>query len=179
MIIPGHNQKMQSLIDSSSLADTASKTHQSDLISELLFAVERYYDSCRYLGIILTVRSLPVGLSIYNALCEKYDCFDHWNAPGESSAPPLNSYATDFSRRVFSPERCGLIINEPENWLFQWSTNNQKGFWCELSQHYGRSPVIVVAREVDATSTLVQNYFRVIQVVLDTARFWASNHHIR
>lgn len=166
---PSHNQNKQA----------ASKTDQGDLTNELLLAVDEYYHACRYLGVILTVRSLPLGLNLYNAFCEKYHDYDRWNAPGESSAPPLDSYATDFSRRVFITERCGLIINEPENWLYQWSTNNQKGFWCELSHHYGRSPVIVIAREVDATTNLVQNYFQVIHVALDTARFWASNHHIR
>ncbi len=170
---------MQSLLSSSSLVDVASNFDRSDLINELLFSVDRYYDACRYLGVVITVKSLPVGLILYKALCDKYSSFDHWNAPGESSAPPIDMYVTNFSRAVFVPERYGLIINEPENWLFQWSTNNQKGFWCELSQHYGRSPVIVIAKEVDATTTLIQHYFRVIKVALDSARFWASNHHIR
>lgn len=146
--------------------------------NSLTGVLRSYYQSCRYQGVVFSSSNLVQNSRIQNEVRNIFPDFENWVIPGLESAPNVNCGITEFFRMALTKDRQGLIINEPENWFYKWTTANKKAFWCELSQHYGRSPVIVIAKDVETTTTLLESYFHVYPVTLNSARFWVSNHQI-
>lgn len=152
------------------------KNHNPDVQGSTLNFLQSYYRSCRYQGVALTIKDLAVTDALANTLRSHFESFECWQQPGQAPAPPLECYVREFCRRAFQCERSGLIIVEPENWLFQWNKANQQAFWSDLSEHYGRFPVIVIARGANETMAFLERYFRAAPFEDDTVRGWISKY---
>jgi hypothetical protein len=85
-------------------------------------------------------------------------------------------YVTEFCERAFHPSRSGLLIIEPEQWLHRWNTPNQGTFWSFLSGYYAGTPVIVIAKDVIATTKHLETYFKPRRIADAEVRFWVSKY---
>jgi hypothetical protein len=154
----------------------ASRTANAAAWWNILHGLQEYYKSCRYQGVALTIKDLSVTDTLADTLRSHFESFECWQKPGQEPAPPLECYVREFCRQAFQCERPGLIIVEPENWLFQWNKANQQSFWSNLSEHYGRFPVIVVAKGANETTAFLEHYFRAAPFDDDTVRGWISKY---
>ncbi len=142
-------------------------------------ALQAYYQgSCRYQGIVLTSRFLPDLQQLSTGLTRFLEQYEYWQEPGMPPAPDSTCKGRSFCDKAFHQERNGLIILEPENWLFEWPREERKGFWYQLGNHYGRYPVITLARDVDFTTSDLSSYFRAGPTALNTYRFWTSKYQL-
>lgn len=153
-----------------------SQTLNITVCGGILHGLQEYYTSCRYQGVVFTTKDLVITDALANTLRSHFESFECWQQPGQAPAPPLECYVSVFCRRAFQCERSGLIIVEPENWLFQWNKANQQSFWSDLSGHYGRFPVIVIARGGSETTGFLERYFRAAPFDDDTVRGWISKY---
>ena len=147
----------------------------SQINDSLLVALEKYYKTCRYQGVVCSSRDLVLIQQLADAVRQTYQNFECWGHPTLVPAPPLGNYITDYCRLAFQTQRTGLIIVEPENWLFQWTRDNQRTFWCHLGGIFGRYPIIVIAKDVRTTTEHLDCYFNAKPIDGIDARLWLPN----
>lgn len=169
-------EQHQAILDFIELEDPGKPSMiETAVIQELQI---HYQASCRYQGVVLTSRFLPDLQQISTELPRFFEDYEYWQEPGIKSAPDSSCKGRFFCDKAFHQERNGLIILEPENWLFEWPREERKGFWSQLGNHYGRYPVIILARDVDFTTSDLSNYFKVSSTALNNYRFWTSKYQL-
>lgn len=146
------------------------------MTKEYIQVISNYYDFCRYQGIVITSNNLMDQDKLSATLRQHYPYFDYWHHPSIDPAPSLDCYITEFCECAFHTPRQGLLIVDPEQWLSRWNLPNQGTFWSRLSGHHAGYPVIVLAKDVIATTQLLETYFKPQSLSSAEARLWVSKY---
>ena len=99
-----------------------------------------------------------------------------WQQPNVQSAPAQIISRKDFQDNILSANHDGIIIQQPEQWLSQWSLLDKQAFWSAISMWHGTTKLVLSFAESDEFQQINNAYYK--PQVLDglAINFWRPAH---
>lgn len=142
------------------------------------FLIEEFEtNSRRYLGVVFTSNSPQELIKIHQKLQQHLCPVEEWAGPGQFSAPQIPITRLKFCDSVFREKHPdGLIINFPEDWMFDWSDDDKRVFWTELSQTYGINKIFVITAGSPSNIQMISKSFISRQLNNSNITAWTSKY---
>ena len=131
----------------------------------------------RYLGCAFSSNDISQLTKLHADLLKFLSPIEEWARPGEFNSPAVPISRRKFCDLVFSQHhQKGLLIQFPEDWMFDWTELDKGVFWTSLSQTYGVNKIYVIFRGTPSNIQEVCKYFN--QVGLDNLNIsvWTSKY---
>jgi hypothetical protein len=131
----------------------------------------------RYKGLVFTSNSSNELSSIRQSLLQALSPIDEWIKPGEYHAPLMPISRMDFCEQVFRKNHPdGLLIFLPEEWMFDWTDDDKRVFWRELSQTFGQNKIYVVSNGTTSNIQLINKNFVSTHLEKSNITAWTSKY---
>ena len=144
-------------------------------VSDFLKAYEK--QDKRYLGIAFSSNSPAQLKKIKEDLLRHLSPIEEWESPGTFSSPEVPVSRLQFCQSAFvNRHPQGLLINLPEEWMFDWSVLDRVAFWNMLSQTYGMNRVYVIFRGTPTSMQAVGNCFEPQDLGKSNVTVWKSKY---
>lgn len=133
--------------------------------------------SPRYLGCAFSSNEISQLKKLHVELLKFLSPIEDWTQPGEFDSPAVPISRRIFCDLVFSKRhQNGLLIQFPEEWMFDWTELDKGVFWTTLSQTYGVNKIYVIFKGTPSNIQEVSKYFNQVSIDNSNTSVWTSKY---
>jgi len=134
-------------------------------------------EQCRYRGFAFSSNSSEELKDINDELLKYLAPVEEWSKPGLFTAPNIPISRMSFCDNVFRIKHPnGLLINYPEEWMFNWTELDKGVFWSQLSQTYGLNTIYVTIKGTPLNIKEISKYFKPHKLSDSKISVWTSKY---
>ncbi|MCK5356085.1 MAG: hypothetical protein KAJ63_13285 [Methyloprofundus sp.] len=134
---------------------------------------QAHLSSCvRYHNIGFSSKNLRDLDDITQTLRSLLPNYTLWQQPNMQSAPEMFISRKNLQEKILSSSQDGIIIQQPEQWLSQYSLLEKQAFWSSIAMWHGSTKLVLVFAESDEFQKTNNAYFKAVMLDGLAINFW-------